>query len=55
MIRTSHRGPIQRSVFCCVRGSAHRLTMRAPFMNGNLLLHCSRPVVYIHGPDRKWL
>ncbi|CAI9562529.1 unnamed protein product, partial [Staurois parvus] len=24
-------------------------------MNGNPLLHCSRPAVYIHGPDRKWL
>ncbi|CAI9537554.1 unnamed protein product, partial [Staurois parvus] len=28
---------------------------RRTFINGHLPLHCSRPAVYIHGPDRKWL
>ncbi|CAI9590093.1 unnamed protein product, partial [Staurois parvus] len=51
MIGTSHRGPVQRSVFRIT----DRLKWRAPFMNGNLLLHCSHPSVYIHGPDEKWL
>ncbi|CAI9592296.1 unnamed protein product [Staurois parvus] len=53
MIGTSHRGPIQRSVFCCV--SVHSPKWRAMFMNGNPPLHCPSPAVYIHGPDGKWL
>ncbi|CAI9614256.1 unnamed protein product, partial [Staurois parvus] len=67
MIWTSHRDPVQRSVFRCVLtagtrsrcrvlpGSTHRLKCRASFINGHLLLHCSRLAVYIHGPDGKGL
>ncbi|CAI9534542.1 unnamed protein product, partial [Staurois parvus] len=52
MIGTSHRGPVQRSVF---PGSTHSPIWQAPFMNGNPPLHCHRPAVYIQRPDRKWL
>ncbi|CAI9550201.1 unnamed protein product [Staurois parvus] len=63
MIGTSHRGPVQQSVFCCVRR-----TQRTPdcgaacsqgvctsreggrtFINGHPPLHCSCPAVCIHG------
>ncbi|CAI9587853.1 unnamed protein product [Staurois parvus] len=67
MIGTSHRGPIQRSVFHCVLqiqqapdrdaarfpGSAHKHREGRTFINGHLPLHCSHSAVYIHGPDRK--
>ncbi|CAI9589937.1 unnamed protein product, partial [Staurois parvus] len=63
MIGTSYRGPVQGSEDtvgtgsqCRVLpGSAHWLKMRAPFINGTPLLHCSRPAVFVHGPDGKWL
>ncbi|CAI9603986.1 unnamed protein product, partial [Staurois parvus] len=50
-----HRGPIQRSVQHAPMERAHDKKQRAPFMNGNLLLHFPHPAVYIQGPDGKWL
>ncbi|CAI9565744.1 unnamed protein product, partial [Staurois parvus] len=52
MIGTSHR---RSHTAICVQGGTHRLKMRAQFMNGNPLLHCSRWAVYVHGPGGEWL
>ncbi|CAI9594979.1 unnamed protein product [Staurois parvus] len=35
MTGTSHRGPVQRSVFCCDRGSMHNPKWQTSFMNSN--------------------
>ncbi|CAI9580108.1 unnamed protein product, partial [Staurois parvus] len=44
MIGTSHRGPVQRSVFRCVLlpGSAHKQGAGRMFINGNPPLHRSQ-------------
>ncbi|CAI9540696.1 unnamed protein product, partial [Staurois parvus] len=68
VIGTSHRGPIQQSVLCCVWRTQRApivvpraprqwqiAVLRAPFINGHLTLHCHRPAIYMQRPVGKWL